>query len=92
MIHIPTPGDHYSSASGSAVMTVIYETGRWHERSGGTTKLIVGRGTRHDYPIGECIEVSFSTLPDRNHKIVDALIGAPGNAAAFSITGISARI
>jgi glycosyltransferase involved in cell wall biosynthesis len=83
MIHIPTPGDHYSAASGSAVMTVIYEYGRRHALEGGVTKLIVGCGTRHDYPVGECTEVPFSPLPDRNHKIVDALMGRIGMPRRF---------
>src|SRR5919204_6515087 len=53
-IHIPTPGDHYSAATGSATMTVIYEISREHARDGGQTRVIVGRGTRHDYPVGVC--------------------------------------
>ena len=83
IIHIPTPGDHYSSASGSAVMTVIYELSRWHEREGGKTRLIVGRGSRHDYPVGECTEVQFSHLPNRNHKILDVLMGRIGLPRRF---------
>jgi glycosyltransferase involved in cell wall biosynthesis len=64
-------------------MTVIYELSRLHEQSGGGTKLIVGKGTRHDYTVGDCIEVPFTSLPDRNHKIIDALTGRIGMPRRF---------
>jgi len=64
-------------------MTVIYELSRWHLSEGGSTNLIVGKGTRHDYPVGDCIEVPFLPLPDRNHKIVDAMLGRIGMQRRF---------
>jgi glycosyltransferase involved in cell wall biosynthesis len=76
--HIPTPGDHFSAATGSAIPTIIYEIACWHDRNGGETRLTVGRGTRHDYPVGECIEVEFPPLPDRPRKAVDAALGRLG--------------
>jgi glycosyltransferase involved in cell wall biosynthesis len=71
-VHIPFPGDHYSGATGSAAMAVVYELNRRHESAGGQAQVIVGRGTRHDYPAGQCIEVDFPTLPNRRQKLFDA--------------------
>ena len=81
--HIPTPGDHFSAATGSAVATVIYEIACRHERNGGQNRLVVGRGTRHDYPVGECIEVDFLPLPSRPRKVVDAALGRLGMPRVF---------
>ena len=33
-IHVPTPGDHYSPATGSAIMTIVYEMARHHAAAG----------------------------------------------------------
>lgn len=81
--HIPTPGDHFSAATGSAVSTVIYEMACWHEAAGGLSRLVVGRGTRHDYPVGECIEVEFPLLPSRIRKVVDVTLGRIGLPRVF---------
>jgi glycosyltransferase involved in cell wall biosynthesis len=84
-IHVPTPGDHYSPSTGSAIMTVIYELSRCHQDSGGRTRIIVGRGTRHDYPVGECVEVDFHRLPTKREKLIDAAVGALGFARRYAI-------
>ncbi len=81
--HIPTPGDHFSAATGSAVSTVIYEIACRHELNGGLTRLVVGRGTRHDYPVGECIEVEFPLLPSRGRKVVDVVLSRLGLPRVF---------
>lgn len=83
-IHIPTPGDHYSPATGSAIMTVIHELARRHAEHGGRTRVVVGRGTRHDYTVGDCIEVAFPPLPLRRHKALDALAGRLGCPRPFA--------
>lgn len=77
-IHIPTPGDHYSAATGSAIMTIIYELNRRHIEWGGSARIVVGKGTRHDYGIGECEEVRFAELPSRTKKIMDVALGRLG--------------
>src|SRR5438067_3117629 len=83
-VHLPTPGDHYSPSTGSAVMTAIYELSREHEAAGGTSRIIVGRGTRHDYPVGEAVEVEFSRgLPRRRETLADAALGAVGLSRRF---------
>lgn len=80
-IHIPTPGDHYSPGTGSAVMTVIYELTRQHEAAGGETTIVVGRGTFDGYPpypVGNPSEVDFGPLPDRRRKMLDVIAGRLG--------------
>lgn len=85
-IHIPTPGDHYSPATGSALMTIIYELAREHERHGGQTRIVVGRGTRHDYPVGVPVEVDFPPLLSRRAKGADAALGRLGLPRRFGPT------
>src|SRR5919198_3040189 len=82
-IHVPTPGDHYSPATGSAIMTIIYELSREHQAAGGRTRIVVGRGTRHDYAVGECVEVDFHGLPTKREKLLDAALGALGFTRPF---------
>lgn len=83
-IHVPTPGDHYSAATGSAIMTIIHELARAHARRGGRTQVVVGRGTRHDYPVGDCIEVAFRGLPSSREKALDAGLGLLGMPRPFA--------
>lgn len=77
-LHIPTPGDHYSPATGSAIMSIINEITKVHATKGGCTKIIVSEGTRHDYAEGECIEVASRPLLNRTEKITDVLSGFLG--------------
>lgn len=77
-LQIPTPGDHYSFTTGSAIMTLIYELARKHAAAGGQSTIVVGSGTRHDYPVGECIEVGFKGLPSGWRKAVDIALGRAG--------------
>jgi glycosyltransferase involved in cell wall biosynthesis len=88
-IHIPTPGDHYSPATGSAVMTVINQFAIRHAERGGKTRLIVNQGTRHDYAEGECVEVRGSPYPPKWKKAIDAAmarlgLGRPMAAGIYS--------
>lgn len=85
-IHLPTPGDHYSPATGSALMTIIYELAREHEKRGGDTRVVVGRGTRHDYPVGTAVEVGFPPLPSRPQRLVDAGLGRLGLPRRFGVS------
>ncbi len=82
-IHIPTPGDHYSPATGSAIMTIIYELARVHASRGGRTMIVVSRGTRHDYPVGECVEVAPTAPPAKWKKAVDVAAGRLGLIRPF---------
>ncbi len=83
-VHVPTPGDHYSPATGSAVMTIVYELARRHLEHGGRTEVIVGRGTRSGYPVGERLEVEFPPLPGRMKKAMDAGLGRLGASRRFA--------
>jgi glycosyltransferase involved in cell wall biosynthesis len=92
-VHVPTLGDHYSPATGSAVITVIAELSRVHQRHGGRTTLLVGEGTRQGYPpypVGELQEIPFSLQrPSRVKKALDAACGIlflarPGAAGQYA--------
>lgn len=75
-IHIPTPGDHYSPSTGSAVMTVIHELSRCHDAEGGRTDVVVSQGTYSDhYPVGRAVSVPASRPPTKPMKVIDALAG-----------------
>ena len=82
-VHLSTPGDHYSSATGSAVQSVIFELSQAHERAGGRVRVVVGRGTRHDYPAGRAVVVDYRPLPGRKRKAVDILLGRAGLGRVF---------
>lgn len=82
-VHIPTPGDHYSSATGSAIMSIINELTKMHNRSGGVSQIIVSSGTRHDYAEGECTEVPARRLLKRSEKIRDIVAGFAGMNRKF---------
>jgi glycosyltransferase involved in cell wall biosynthesis len=78
MILIPTPGDHYSLATGSAIMSVLHEIVRKHLAASGKARIVVGQDTRHDIPDGECFEVRYSAGPSPRKKIVDAALSRLG--------------
>lgn len=82
-IHIPTPGDHYSPAYGSARVTVTYETSCQHAANGKTSRIVVGEGTRHDHNVGEVVEVPFRGPVSRAQKAVDVLLGRLGRPRFF---------
>ncbi|MGH7214702.1 MAG: glycosyltransferase family 4 protein, partial [Tepidisphaeraceae bacterium] len=81
--HVPTPGDHYSPATGSAAITVLHELTRRHELAGGRTELVVGRGTQGGYTLGRRVEYAFSPLPNRRRKLVDVGLGRIGMRRPF---------
>jgi len=78
LVHVPTPGDHYSGASGSAIMTIIYELNRRHSEAGYNSVVIAGEGTRADYPVGKVARVPYAPLPGKKQKIVDVALGRMG--------------
>lgn len=77
-VHIPTPGDHYSPRTGSAVITVIREMTRWHAAEGGKSRVLVARGTWDGYDDGAREEVDFPRLgtPGKWQKAIDRTLGA----------------
>ena len=62
LIFVPTPGDHYSLATGSATMSVVHELVRKQLAAGGEARIIVGHNTLHDIPDGKCVEVNYPPL------------------------------
>ncbi len=88
-VHVPTPGDHYSPATGSAVMTVIHGMTVPHVAAGHAATILVSRGTKENYPpypAGETREIDLPiALPGKVRKIFDAawgrLFAARPNAA-----------
>jgi glycosyltransferase involved in cell wall biosynthesis len=81
LLHVPTPGDHYSPRTGSAIMTTIYELSRLHARAGGETTIVLRRGAvegYEPYTVGNIVEVELGELPDRRAKKFDVLRGAMG--------------
>ncbi len=83
IVQIPTPGDHYSASTGSALVTIIYEIARMHDQQHGHTRVIVNQGTRHDYPVGECAVVKAASAPKRWQKAVDMAAGRMGLSRPF---------
>lgn len=84
IIHVPTPGDHYSPSTGSALMTIIYELNRRHVSRGEEAVVVVAPDTRHDYGVGEVSEVALGPLPNTWQKCVDAACGAVVGHRPFS--------
>ncbi len=73
---IPTPGDHYSPATGSANISRTYHLAREHVAAGGQSIVIVGRGTRADtYDAGRIVRVDYPLPNHRWQKILDLLLG-----------------
>ncbi|MEM9882370.1 MAG: glycosyltransferase family 4 protein [Planctomycetota bacterium] len=78
-VHVPTPGDHYGPVTGSAIITLVYEMSRVHERFGGRSRVLVNAGTRGGYPVGERVEVAADAPPvGRRGKITDVARGRLG--------------
>ncbi len=85
-VHIPTPGDHYSPRTGSAVITVIRQMTRWHIEAGGRSRVLVAPETWDGYEDGARVEVPFSRLgtPSRWEKAIDSTLGAVVGRRLFS--------
>jgi glycosyltransferase involved in cell wall biosynthesis len=78
-VHLPTPGDHYSPATGSAIMTIINGLTRIHQSRGHPTQILVSKGTTvgyPPYPEGELCELDIPpALPSKFGKLMDAGFG-----------------
>jgi glycosyltransferase involved in cell wall biosynthesis len=74
-VHVPTPGDHYSPSTGSAVMTVIHEISREHGASGGETVVVLDEQSRFDYTVGERLPVAFRGPLTPVEKALDVALG-----------------
>lgn len=79
-VHIPTPGDHYSPATGSAVITIIAALAEAQAKMGdGCPKILVTQGTTvgyPPYPFGEIIEsTARSDAQYTLQKLADIALG-----------------
>ena len=88
-VHIPTPGDHYSPATGSAVITVIAALARRQmEVGGGTPVVLVSQGTQEGYPphpAGKTLEGNFPGRPlSLFQKLADVVLGATAGTRPFT--------
>ncbi len=83
LAHVPTPGDHYSPATGSAIMTITYELNREHARRGGGSTVLISRGARFEYPIGERVEIAPGSYPNRWQRGLDSVTAAVGGSRRF---------
>ena len=84
--HIPTPGDHFTPKTGSAIITVIQEMCRLHS---GRSVVLVGEHTMRGYEgVAEIVNVQYSRLgtPTRTEKTIDFVLGA-----AFATRPLSQR-
>lgn len=82
-VHVPTPGDHYSPRTGSAVSTLIHQVCRLHPA---TSHVVVQRGTMDGYEVGERVEVDYPRLgtPPAWAKVADRTAGVLTSRRLFS--------
>jgi glycosyltransferase involved in cell wall biosynthesis len=77
-IFVPSPNDNISPITGSANATRFYELSKRHLQDGGSARFIMGRNTRFDYPVGECVRVDFPPFLTRNERWRDLITGWMG--------------
>lgn len=84
-IHVPTPRDHYSPRTGSALMTIVHELSRCHERAGGVSRVLVSEGTYSEhYPHGRVSLVSAGPTAGKAKRLWDAAAGRLGGSRRFT--------
>ncbi|MCK0118406.1 glycosyltransferase family 4 protein [Isoptericola sp. S6320L] len=84
LIHVITPGDHYSPRTGSAVPTVVHGLSA-HAPAGTEPTVLVARGTYPDrYTSADVVEYLPGTEPGRWDRRLDPLRGALGVRRASS--------
>jgi glycosyltransferase involved in cell wall biosynthesis len=79
-VHLPTPGDHYSPATGSAVISVIAGLAEAQATLGeGIPRILVTRGTQNGYPpypSGKVVESSARCrYPTLFERVTDLVLG-----------------
>jgi glycosyltransferase involved in cell wall biosynthesis len=87
IIHVITPGDHFSPLTGSAIPTVVHGLAAAAARAGGPRpQVVVDRSTWHPrYDSAEVIEYTGTRAPDRKARYADAIrgrLGSPRTAVA----------
>ena len=87
VIHVITPGDHFSPLTGSAIPTVVDGLSRAGARAGAPRPhVVVDRSTwQPRYDSADVIEYTGARGPDRRARFADAIrgrIGMPRSAIA----------
>ena len=75
--------DHYTPLYPSALATVTYEMSRCHVENNGEVQVAVRKGSLHDYPAGEGIELNFGPEVKRWQKMIDVTCGMVGMLRPF---------
>jgi glycosyltransferase involved in cell wall biosynthesis len=80
VIHVITPGDHFSPLTGSAIPTVVHGLARAAQRAGEPRPfVVVDHSTWHPrYDTADLIEYAGARGPDRRARFADALRGRIG--------------
>jgi glycosyltransferase involved in cell wall biosynthesis len=80
VIHVITPGDHFSPLTGSAIPTVVHGLAGAARRAGAPRPLVVvDQSTWHPrYEAADLIEYIGARAPDRRARLADALRGRIG--------------
>ncbi|HVS72516.1 MAG TPA: hypothetical protein VHQ47_14770, partial [Phycisphaerae bacterium] len=77
-VHVPTPGDHYSPATGSAIITIIHNLAKAHAAHHLPSSIIVAKGTTTGYPpypTGNLLEANLPlALPSKPKRLADAAL------------------
>ncbi|RFC43703.1 MAG: Glycosyltransferase involved in cell wall bisynthesis [Verrucomicrobia bacterium] len=88
-VHIPTPGDHYSPGTGSAVITIVAALARVQTEEGaGTPRVLVSKGTQNGYPPYPAGRIQESDFPPRSitalQKLADVILGRVASCRPFT--------
>jgi glycosyltransferase involved in cell wall biosynthesis len=77
IIHIITPGDHFSPSTGSAIPTIVHNLSVAGAKSGSLSYVVVDETTRKDrYTSAEVIDCAYKTFRlGKIQKICDLAIG-----------------
>lgn len=86
ILHIPTPGDHFSPLTGSAVITVIHELSQIWNSKYGNSNVSIAKGTYLSrYSSATIHEYELNTRWSKSMKYKDALLGLCGKERRYSI-------
>lgn len=88
LVHLITPGDHYSPSTGSAIPTVVHGLSSHHPSTRPRPAVLVATGTYPDrYDSAEAVEYPLpppSRLPPAVQRYADPLLGLVGLRRPFN--------
>lgn len=78
LVHLITPGDHFSPRTGSAIPTVVHGLSAAAPADGPRAAVLVARGTMAErYPSADCLEYEAAS-PRRVDRYLDLVAGRLG--------------